>query len=152
MFFFVLGWFGTSLVFFFSMKWFGAEFWAFLTSVEWFWTEFWAFSVPRNRRNSQKMSTLRPNPKKRIGVRDPMPELTITSPYVRSRVDFNTFTMGYPMTGSTLTICQSRSWFGLCSLKQSSLTQNFLRRFLSGNLNEKTTFSYQLWENAVQNF
>jgi hypothetical protein len=28
------------------------------------------------------------------GVRDPMPELTITSPYVHSRVDCNTFTIG----------------------------------------------------------
>ncbi len=35
------------------------------------------------------------------GVWDPVPELTITSPYVRFRVDSNTFTMGNP-------ICQSR--------------------------------------------
>jgi hypothetical protein len=31
-----------------------------------------------------------------------MPELTITSPYVHSRVDSNTFTMGNPMPESTL--------------------------------------------------
>ncbi len=37
-----------------------------------------------------------------------MPELNITSPYVQSRVDSNTFTMGNPMPESTLTLCQSR--------------------------------------------
>ncbi len=30
-----------------------------------------------------------------------MPELTITSPYVHSKVDSNTFTMGNPMSEST---------------------------------------------------
>ncbi len=47
----------------------------------------------------------------------------ITSPYVHSRVDSNTFTMGNPMPESTLTLCQSRLYpsvrdfgFGLCSL------------------------------------
>jgi hypothetical protein len=40
--------------------------------------------------------------------RIPMPELTITSPYVQSRVDSNTFTMGNPMPESTITLCQSR--------------------------------------------
>jgi hypothetical protein len=35
-----------------------------------------------------------------------MPELTITSPYVHSRVDSNTFTMGNPMPESTLSPCQ----------------------------------------------
>jgi hypothetical protein len=29
-------------------------------------------------------------------------EVTITSPYVHSRIDFNTFTMGNPMQESTL--------------------------------------------------
>jgi hypothetical protein len=37
-----------------------------------------------------------------------MPELTITSPYVHSRVDSNTFTIGNPLPDSTLTLCQSR--------------------------------------------
>jgi hypothetical protein len=44
-----------------------------------------------------------------------MPELTITSPYVHSRVDSNKFTMGIghwamgnPMPETTLTLCQSR--------------------------------------------
>jgi hypothetical protein len=39
-----------------------------------------------------------------------MPELTITSPYVHSRVDSDAFTMdiGNPMPESTLTLCQSR--------------------------------------------
>jgi len=41
-------------------------------------------------------------------VWDPMPELTITSPYAHSRFDSNTFTMGSPMPESTLTLCQSR--------------------------------------------
>jgi hypothetical protein len=39
---------------------------------------------------------------------DPMPEFTITSPYVDSSVDSNTFTTGNPMPESTLTLCQSR--------------------------------------------
>ncbi len=52
----------------------------------------------------------RPNPKKKYGVWDPMPELTITPPHVNSRVDSNTFTMGNPMPESTLTLCQSRLW------------------------------------------
>jgi hypothetical protein len=42
------------------------------------------------------------------GVWDPMPELTITSPYVLSKVDYNTFTMGNPVPESTLTLIQSR--------------------------------------------
>jgi hypothetical protein len=37
-----------------------------------------------------------------------MPEMNITSPYIHSRVDSNTFTMGNPMPKSTLTLCQSR--------------------------------------------
>jgi hypothetical protein len=49
--------------------------------------------------------------KEKHGVWNPMPELTITSPYVHSRVDYNTFTMiqpyAYvdinPMPESTLT-------------------------------------------------
>ncbi len=40
--------------------------------------------------------------KEKHGAWDPMPELTITSPYVYSRVDSNTFTMGNPMPESTL--------------------------------------------------
>ncbi len=35
--------------------------------------------------------------KEKQGVWDPMPELTIISPYVNSRVDSNTFNMGNPM-------------------------------------------------------
>jgi hypothetical protein len=42
------------------------------------------------------------------GVWDPMPELTITSPYVHSSIDSNTFTKGNPMPASTLTLCQTR--------------------------------------------
>jgi len=40
--------------------------------------------------------------KEKHGVWDPMPELTKTLLYVHSRVDYNTFTMGNPMTESTL--------------------------------------------------
>jgi hypothetical protein len=54
-----------------------------------------------------KHSTVqRPNPKEKHGVWDSMPELTITSPYVHSRVDSNTFTKGNPTPPeSTLTVC-----------------------------------------------
>jgi hypothetical protein len=46
--------------------------------------------------------------KEKHGVWEPMPELTITSPYVYSSVDSNTFTMGNPMLESTLTLFQSQ--------------------------------------------
>ncbi len=42
--------------------------------------------------------------KEKHGVWDPIPELTITFPYV----DSSTCTMGNPMPESTLTLCQSR--------------------------------------------
>jgi hypothetical protein len=45
---------------------------------------------------------LMPNPKKNMVVWDPMPELTITSPYVYSRVDSNTFALDNHMPESTL--------------------------------------------------
>ncbi len=41
------------------------------------------------------------------GVWGPVLELTITSPYVQSRDNSNTFTTGNPMPESTLTLCQS---------------------------------------------
>jgi hypothetical protein len=42
--------------------------------------------------------------KEKHGVWDPIPEMTITSPFVHSRVDSNTFFMGNPMPESTLTL------------------------------------------------
>ncbi len=42
--------------------------------------------------------------KDKHGVWDPMPELTLTSTYVHSRVDSNTFTMGNPMPESALKV------------------------------------------------
>ncbi len=59
-------------------------------------------------------NTLRPNPKKNMVYGwDPMPELTTTSPYVHSRVDSNTFTMGNPMPESTFYPSQGFG-FSLC--------------------------------------
>jgi hypothetical protein len=46
--------------------------------------------------------------KEKHGARGPMPELTITSPYVHSRIDSKTFTTGNSIPESTLTLCQSR--------------------------------------------
>jgi hypothetical protein len=46
--------------------------------------------------------------KEKHGVWDPVPELTITSPFVHFRVYSNTFTMGNPKPESTLNLCQSR--------------------------------------------
>ncbi len=43
-------------------------------------------------------------PKEKHVVWDPMPELTITSPFVHSRVEYNTFTMVNPMPESTLKV------------------------------------------------
>jgi hypothetical protein len=51
---------------------------------------------------------------------DPMPELTITSPYVHYRVDSNTFTMGNPMPESTLTLCLSQLFPPVRSLNLAS--------------------------------
>jgi hypothetical protein len=45
--------------------------------------------------------------KEKHGAWSPTPELTITSPYVHSRVDSSTFPMGNPIPESTLTLCQS---------------------------------------------
>ncbi len=42
--------------------------------------------------------------KEKHGVEDPMPDLTITSLYVHSRVDSNTFTMGNPIPEWTFTL------------------------------------------------
>ncbi len=47
-------------------------------------------------------SGLRPNLKKSMVYGTLMSELTITSPYVYSRVDSSTFTIGNPMPESTL--------------------------------------------------
>ncbi len=46
--------------------------------------------------------------KEKHGVRDSMPELTLTLPYVHSRVDSNIFTIGNTMPKSTLTLWQSQ--------------------------------------------
>ncbi len=66
-----------------------------------------------------------------------------SSPYVHSRVDFSTFTMGNPMPESTLTLCQSRLYppardflFGLCALANRSNTstgksRNFIFHHMS---------------------
>jgi hypothetical protein len=47
--------------------------------------------------------------KEKHGVWYPIPELTITSPYVHSSVDSNKFTMGNPMPELTLTLCNAES-------------------------------------------
>ncbi len=69
--------------------------------------------------------------KEKHGVWDPMPELTITSPFV----DSTTFTMGNPMQESTWTLCQSRlyppvrDWgFGLCMMTHNDLPWHRLSR------------------------
>ncbi len=51
----------------------------------------------------------RPNPKKNmVYAWDPLLELTITSPYVHSRVDSNTFTLGNSMPESILNLLYAR--------------------------------------------
>ncbi len=66
----------------------------------------------------------------------PMPVLTITSPYVHSRVDSNIFTMGNPMSEPTLTLCQRRLYspvrdfgFSLWGLKGTQAWEIFWLRF-----------------------
>jgi hypothetical protein len=47
--------------------------------------------------------------KEKHGGMGPYAGVTLTSPYVHSRVDSNTFTIGNPMPeSSTITLCQSR--------------------------------------------
>jgi hypothetical protein len=79
--------------------------------------------------------------KEKHGVWDPLPELTITSPYVHSRVDSNTFTMGNPMSKSTLTLCQSlllspsqRLWIWPLRKCQTTSTPQFYAAFRPNNI------------------
>ena len=62
------------------------------------------FSIPEWNRGTKPEAESKEKP----GLWDPMPELTLTSPYVDFRVDYNTCNMGNPMAESTLTLCQSR--------------------------------------------
>ncbi len=75
--------------------------------------------------------------KEKHGVWDPMPELTITLPYV----DSYTFTMGSPMPESTLNLCQSRLyppvrdlWFGFSAPSLSSINRFIVTRLTTNTL------------------
>jgi hypothetical protein len=89
----------------------------------------------------------RPNPKKH-GVWDPMQlELTITPPFVKSRVDSNTCTMGNPLPESTLTLCQSQLYppdrdlgFGLSPCYRSRSIQINTRHGRKLSLNTRPAF------------
>ncbi len=83
-------------------------------------------------------------------VWDPMPELTITSPYVHSRVDSNTFIMGgqpytrvdishdsIPQSGTFLTVLQD----GVCT----DFFENLNVISLKGDLSNATTFYLRLF-------
>jgi hypothetical protein len=59
-----------------------------------------------------KTATPEAESKEKHEVLDPMPELTIASPYVHSRVDSNTFIMGNPMPESTLKVHKIEIFFG----------------------------------------
>ncbi len=79
-----------------------------------------------NTSNREKTrSRLEAESKEKHGVWDPNP---ITSPYVHSRVDSNTFTIGNPMPDSTLTLCQSRVDF----IPQSGLKTPHSAEVVSG--------------------
>jgi hypothetical protein len=83
---------------------------------EWIlWYYYWDYSVlskcfcwVRFTYNNSTLQSPEAESKEKHCVWEPMPELNITSPYVHSRVDSITFTMGNPMPESTLTLCQSR--------------------------------------------
>ncbi len=67
--------------------------------------------------------------KEKHSVWDPMPESTTTSPYVHSGVDYNIFTMGNPMSESTLILCQNHLYppvrdfgFGLWGSAEERMT------------------------------
>jgi hypothetical protein len=56
--------------------------------------------------------------KEKHGVWDPMPEFTLTSPYVHSRVDSNTFTMCNPMPEPNLSSRQGLKIWPLCWIRE----------------------------------
>ncbi len=79
--------------------------------------------------------------KEKHGVWDPVPELTIISPYVHSRADSNIFTMGNAMPEAILTLCQSRRYppvrdfgFGLRDITIPKYTEQNEGRILKGSL------------------
>ncbi len=76
----------------------------------------------RNRKFTDPTDKAEAESKEKHDVSDPLPELTITSPCVHSRVHSNTFTMGNHVPESIFTLCQGRFYppvrhlgFGLCS-------------------------------------
>jgi hypothetical protein len=79
-----------------------------------------AFDIQCHSRNSPEAES-----KEKHVVWDPMPELTITSPYVHSRVDSNTFTMANSMPESTLSpqsgTLNFESGFNLSILRHSEM-------------------------------
>jgi hypothetical protein len=56
----------------------------------------------------QEIESTEAESKEKHCVWDPMPKLTITSPYAYSRVNSNTFAISNPMPESALTLSQSR--------------------------------------------
>ncbi len=60
---------------------------------------------------------------------NPMPGLTITSPYVHSRVDSNTFAMGNPMPESALSSSQGGFLIWPLFLQAKSLSTKFPKMF-----------------------
>ncbi len=71
-----------------------------------------------------------------------MPKLTITSPYVHSRVDSNTFTMGNPMPESTLTLCPLDVATGM--FKKTSVSFCAVWSWVGGGL-EGSPLSHPAW-------
>ena len=70
--------------------------------------------------------------KEKHGVCNPKPELTITSPYVNSRVDSNRFTMGIPMPESTLSPSH-----GLCIWPQLHIRFHLQIKYIESYLSLK---------------
>jgi hypothetical protein len=56
--------------------------------------------------------------KEKHDVWDPMPEFTLTSPYVHHIVDSNTFTMGNPMPEPNLSSSQGLRIWPLCWIRE----------------------------------
>ncbi len=104
--------------------------------------------------SSTRYQSIRGRIQRKTWCRDPMPEFTITSPYVHSRVDSNTFTMGNPMPESTLTLCLRRLYppvrdfrFGLWPLLTMGSSVQYLLGMGGGGLGTESTLSqkYPSW-------
>ncbi len=88
------------------------------------------------------------------GVWDPMPELTITSPHVHSRVDSKTFTMGNLMPESTLNTMPQSNLLKRTYLYRSQYNLHLQQRVEIDHCRGRNCFIYniRLWRIKLHYF